>query len=83
MAEFVRCRGKAYCVENSHGCRTCGRSQGEIETTRALIDQAAGFILEQDYDNADEFASYLAEKVAAKIRYTRNNTGRTGTDRVG
>ena len=36
MAQFVRCRGKAYCIDSQNGCRTCGRSHSEIETTRSL-----------------------------------------------
>jgi hypothetical protein len=80
MAEFIRCRGKAYCRENGQGCLTCGRSHHEIQTTRSLIAEATAFILEQHYDNADEFASYLAEKIAAKIRYARDETRHTDTD---
>jgi hypothetical protein len=80
MAEFVRCRGKAYCRENRQGCLTCGRSHHEIHTTRSLIAQATEFILEQHYDNADEFASYLAEKIAAKIRYTREKPEHSAAD---
>lgn len=73
MAAFVRCRGKAYCVEDPQGCRTCGRSRLELDATRALIARVAQFILEQDYDNAGEFAAYLAEKVETKVRHARSS----------
>ena len=80
MAQFVRCRGKAYCIDSQNGCRTCGRSHSEIETTRALVAQAAQFILEQDYDNVSEFASCLAEKIERKVRHAREQGQRTGAD---
>mgnify|MGYP001816119771 FL=1 len=73
MKDFVRCRGKAYCREAVLGCGTCGRSHAEIEATRVLITAAADFVLIQGYDNVDEFASYLAEKIRAKVRYARDN----------
>jgi len=69
MAQFVRCLGKAYCVETPEGCRTCGRSTAEIETTRSLVAQAAHLILKQNYENPGEFTSYLAEKIARKVRH--------------
>jgi len=72
MARFVRCRGKAYCVEDTHGCRSCERSRAEIDSTRSLVARAAQFILEQDYDNPGEFTSYLAEIVAKKVRHARD-----------
>lgn len=78
VAQFVRCRGKAYCVEGKDGCRTCGRSLYEIETTRSLVEQAAQFILEQDYDNAGDFASYLAEKLERKVKHAREHDKHSG-----
>ena len=80
MAQFMRCRGKAYCVEDTQGCRTCHRSYGEIETARSLIAQAAQFVLEQDYANVSEFAGYLAEKIEKRVRHARNQIPRTGAD---
>ena len=80
MATFVRCRGKAYCLENEQGCRSCGRSHEEIETARALIARVSQFILEQDYDNAGEFADYLAEKVVKKVRHARADTDKPAPD---
>ena len=73
MAQFARCRGKAYCIENTQGCRGCGRSHSEIETFRSLVAQAAQFVLDQGYDDASEFASYLAEKIESKVRHARSN----------
>jgi hypothetical protein len=72
MGQFVRCRGKAYCLETPAGCRSCGRSHEEIATTRSLIGRAARFVLEQDYENPGAFAYYLAEKVAKKVEHARS-----------
>ena len=80
MAVFVRCRGRAHCVEGPGGCRSCGRSPDERETTRLLVAQAAQFILEQNYDNASEFASYLAEKIERKVTHVREQSRQTGID---
>jgi hypothetical protein len=80
MALFVRCRGKAFCVDGPRGCRTCGRSHGEIEITRSLVAQAAHFILEQDYDNAREFASYLADKIERTVKHAREQARHTDAD---
>ena len=71
MALFMRCQGKAYCVEETQGCRTCRRSPVEIETTRSLIAEAAQFVLEQDYANVSEFARHLAEKIEKRVRHAR------------
>lgn len=75
MTRFVRCHGKTYCVEGTDGCRTCGRSHREIDTIRSLVAQAAHFILEQGYDNAGDFTSYLAEKIDRKVRHARADDG--------
>ena len=80
MAQFVRCRGKAFCVETEDGCRTCGRSLREIEATRSLVAQTARFILEQDYDNVGEFTSYLAEKIARKVKHARETDDQPAVD---
>lgn len=77
---FMRCRGKAYCVDREDGCRTCGRSQHEIETTRWLVAQAAEFALEMNYDNASDFTSYLAEKIERKVKYAREQNRLSATD---
>jgi len=83
MGRFVRCRGKAFCVETADGCRTCGRSLDEIEATRSLVAHAAQFILEQGYDNPDEFTTYLADKIAKKVRHVRESELQSSVDRMG
>lgn len=69
MAQFRPCLGKTACVDSDEGCRTCGRSHREISETRRLIDAVAQFALEAGYANHEDFAGYVARKVAAKIRH--------------
>jgi len=72
MRRFERCRGRTACLETDSGCERCGRSRAEIDATRALIAQAAAFVLEQGYDNTGEFSAYLAEMIDRKVRHARN-----------
>lgn len=71
--QFVRCKGKNACLEDEVGCRTCGRSHAEIIRTRELIDQIAGLVLDQGYENDEEFIHYLAEKALKSVRHRREN----------
>ena len=73
MPLFTPCRGKQACVERGDRCITCGRSLHEIARTRQLIDDLAELAITQGYDNLDEFAVYVANKLGKKIRYRRDN----------
>jgi hypothetical protein len=48
-----------------------GRSFAEIEQARQLIDALADFVCAQSYDNVNEFAAYVADKVEKKVKYRR------------
>jgi len=69
MSEFTPCKGKTACRDDGERCLTCGRSLAEIEQTRSLIDALADFAITHGYDNIEEFAGYVAEKVVKKIRH--------------
>lgn len=71
MATFTPCKGKTACRDDGERCLTCGRAFTEIERTRALIDAIAEFALGQGYENVDEFAAYIAAKVAKKVNHRR------------
>ncbi|MDO8926767.1 MAG: hypothetical protein Q7U94_07655 [Sideroxyarcus sp.] len=71
MSTFVPCKGKTACRDDGVKCLTCGRSFDEIEQTRRLIDALAEFVCTQGYDNVDEFAAYVADKVEKKVCYRR------------
>jgi hypothetical protein len=69
---FNGCKGKTLCKENETGCRTCGRSLDEIQTTRQLIDGLANFIVDMGYENINDFMSYVASKVSKKVSHLKN-----------
>ena len=71
MSTFNPCKGKTACRDDGERCLTCGRSFTEIEQTRNLIDALAEFALAQGYDNVNEFAAYVADKVEKKVRHRR------------
>ncbi|MGA7594785.1 MAG: hypothetical protein WCA64_06265 [Gallionella sp.] len=71
MSTFKPCKGKTACRDDGEKCLTCGRSLAEIEQTRNLIDAIADFACAQGYNNAGEFAAYVADKVEKKVRHRR------------
>jgi hypothetical protein len=71
VSTFVPCKGKTACRDDGEICLTCGRSFTEIEQTRKLIDALAEFVCTQGYDNVNEFATYVADKVEKKVSYRR------------
>ncbi len=73
MNTFTPCKGKTACRDDGEKCLTCGRSFAEIEQTRSMIDALAEFVIAQGYENADEFAAYVADKVEKKVRHRRES----------
>jgi hypothetical protein len=72
MSTFNPCKGKTTCRDDGEKCLTCGRSFAEIEQTRNLIDALAEFVCAQGYDNVNEFAAYVADKVEKKVKHRRD-----------
>lgn len=66
---FNGCKGKTLCSENEAECRTCGRSLDEIYTTRRIIDELAGLIVDTGYENSHDFIFYVAGKVSKKVAH--------------
>lgn len=71
MPTFKPCQGQTACRDDGTTCLTCGRDLAEIEHTRSLIDALADLVVNQGYDNVDEFAGYVADKVVKKVRHRR------------
>jgi hypothetical protein len=71
MSRFTPCQGKTACRDDGARCLTCDRDFAEIERTRALIDALAEFAMQQDYENVEEFAAHVADKLAKKVRHRR------------
>lgn len=77
MNSFTPCRGKTACRDDGNICLVCGRRLQEIEATRRLIDALADLAVQYQYDNADDFAAYVASKLAKKIRHRQQAGGVT------
>ncbi|MEW8505383.1 MAG: hypothetical protein AB2598_01655 [Candidatus Thiodiazotropha sp.] len=71
MARFTPCQGKSACRENGEICLTCGRTLDEIAKLRDLIQGLTSLAITNDYENVDEFTSYVALKVTKMIDYQR------------
>ena len=71
MSDFKPCQGKTACRDNGMSCLTCGRGLQEIERLRALMDQLATLAIEYDYENVEEYTTYIARKLDKSITYRR------------
>lgn len=71
MANFRPCQGKSACRDNGVLCLTCGRKLNEVMQLRELMQQLTSLALNYDYENVDEYADYIARKVAKMITYQR------------
>jgi len=76
LSSFNPCKGKTACRDDGNLCLTCGRSFTEIEQTRKLIDALAEFVLAQGYDNVNEFAAYVLDKLEKKVRHRQGENMR-------
>lgn len=74
MGHFTPCKGKDHCTEDGRRCEGCGRTHGEVHRTRFLLDSAVSLALEHDYDNVEDYAAYLAEKIV-KFVHSRRAAG--------
>ncbi len=74
MREFVPCKGKDDCRDDGEYCLTCGRKLTEVARAVFLMNELSDFVIEQDYENVEEFASYIARKLVKKVKYRRENS---------
>lgn len=73
MARFEPCQGKSACRDDGTRCLTCGRGLAEIARLRDAIDALASLAIEQDYENSDAFAGYVARKLLKTIQHRRES----------
>ena len=71
MTAFTPCKGLAACRDDGRSCLTCGRDLGEIARLRDRIDGLAGLAIEHGSETVESYTSYVAEKVAKKVRHRR------------
>lgn len=69
--KFQPCVNRTACTEDGTHCRSCGRSHEEIMRTRLLINSITAFASEMDYENNDDFLTYLTKKVGKKLKYAQ------------
>lgn len=77
MARFIPCAGPSACTEGGAHCRGCGRSHGEIERTRQAVDALVEVALQYGYENPEDFAAYVARRIAKKTEHQRVGGGTT------
>jgi predicted Fe-S protein YdhL (DUF1289 family) len=65
--KFTPCSGRDACTEGGTHCRGCNRTHAEIAQTRNLIHALADHAMAMNYQNADEFLDYVAQKARKKI----------------
>ncbi len=56
------------CTEEGTHCEGCGRSHEEIAETKSLVMGLVNFAQKQDYDNIEEFVSFVGKNVVKKIQ---------------
>ncbi len=66
--QFSPCRGGDNCTQGGTHCEGCGRSHEEIAKTRELIGAISRFALDMEYENIEEFTSFVGDKAAKKTR---------------
>lgn len=67
--KFTPCQGKHTCRETEEKCLTCGRTLEEINWLRTLMDELASLTIAYEYDNVDEFATYIARKLPKMVSH--------------
>ncbi len=64
--KFVPCQDK--CTYEGTHCEGCGRSHVEIAETKQLVAGLVDFARKMEYENSEEFANYIAQKVLSKLQ---------------
>ncbi len=56
------------CTEEGTHCEGCGRSHVEIAETKSMVMDLVNFAQKQDYDNIEEFVSFVGKNVVKKVQ---------------
>ncbi|MBI1423312.1 MAG: DUF1289 domain-containing protein [Gammaproteobacteria bacterium] len=67
---FRSCVNRTACTEDGTHCRACGRSHEEIAQLRQLVNDTYALVNRWEYDNLDEFFSYLQKKIGKKLKHS-------------
>lgn len=71
MNDFKPCQGKTACRDGNKHCLTCGRDYEEITWLRDLLGQLSDIAITYDYENIDEYSSYIKKKLEKMIDHRR------------
>ena len=77
---FVPCQDA--CTHDGTHCQGCGRSHEEIARTKALVASVVQFTLDNEFENIEEFTTYVGIKAARKTRaaLAERETGSPGIE---
>lgn len=64
--KFSPCRDA--CTHDGTHCQGCGRSHEEVARTKALVASVVQFTLDNEFENIEEFTTYVGIKAARKVR---------------
>jgi hypothetical protein len=56
------------CTEEGTHCQGCGRSHEDIAETKVLIKGLVNFAEKKEYENIEEFASFVGKTVLKKLQ---------------
>ena len=76
--KFSPCRGGDFCTKEGTHCQGCGRSHDEVAATKALVAAVMNYALKMDYENIDEFTTFVAERAAKKVRAAQSELAAGG-----
>ena len=65
--KFNPCISGQCTYEGSH-CDGCGRSHEEIAQTKALVATVVQFAQKMEYENHEDFATFIAKNVLKKLQ---------------
>jgi predicted Fe-S protein YdhL (DUF1289 family) len=55
------------CTHAGTHCQGCGRSHQEIAETKKMVMALVNFAKEKNYDNTEEFANAIGNKILKKL----------------
>ncbi len=73
MSQFRPCQGKMACRDDGKRCLTCNRSLQEIVQLRDLTAKLTALATDHNYENINEYSTYIAQKLEKSIIYHQQN----------
>ena len=61
------------CTYQGSHCESCGRTHEEIAETKKMIKDLVDFAQRQDYENIEDFATFIGKNVLNKLRLQKTS----------